>query len=47
MGYDILHDKMIILASDHNHGTFLPFDLRKDYTIEQLEKLIRPIASIA
>lgn len=46
-GYDILHDKMIILASDHNHGTFLPFDLRKDYTIDQLEKLIRPIASIA
>lgn len=46
-GYDVLHDQMIILASDHNHGMFLPFDLSKPQTVETLTKHIRPLAGIA
>jgi len=46
-GYDVLHDRMIILASDHNHGVFLPFDLKKPVTIEALTSHIRPFAAVA
>ncbi len=46
-GSAVLHDRLIILASDHNHGTFLPFDLKKSYTIEGITRLIRPLAAIA
>ena len=45
-GYAVVHDRQIILASDHNHGTFLAFDLKKKYTVEELTNLIRPIAEI-
>ena len=45
-GYDIVHDRMVILASDHNHGVFLPLDLNKPVTIERLISSIRPCASI-
>lgn len=46
-GYEVLHDRMIILASEHNHGVFLPFDLAKPVTIAGLEKHIRPFAGVA
>ncbi len=46
MGYEVLHDRMLILASDHNHGVFLPFDLRKPVTLESLVRNIRPLAEI-
>lgn len=46
-GYDVLHDRLIILASDHNHGTFLPFDLKKPMDVNTLVSAIRPLASIA
>lgn len=46
MGYDIWHDRLIILASDHNHGVFLPFDLSKPHTINALTQNIRPFAGI-
>lgn len=45
-GWDVVHERMIILASDHSHGMFLPFDLRKEYTIDSLAALIRPLAAI-
>ncbi|MCH7526325.1 MAG: metallophosphoesterase [Planctomycetes bacterium] len=45
-GYEVVHDRLIILASDHNHGVFLPFDLRKSYTVQDLARLIRPFAAI-
>lgn len=45
-GYQVLHDRMIILASDHNHGVFLPFDLKKKHTLPDLVALIRPFAAI-
>jgi Calcineurin-like phosphoesterase len=46
-GYAVLNNRMVILASDHNHGTFLPFDLKKTYTIDDLARLVRPFAAIA
>lgn len=46
-GYDVLHERMVILASDHNHGVFLPLDLNKTVMLEALIKSIRPFAAIA
>lgn len=45
-GYAVVHDRMIILASDHNHGVLLPFDLKKPYTVPDLVAQIRPFAAI-
>jgi hypothetical protein len=38
--------RLIILASEHNHGTFLPIDLGRKYTVEELEAGIRKFASV-
>ncbi|MEK6799521.1 MAG: hypothetical protein AABZ12_11185 [Planctomycetota bacterium] len=46
-GFEILHDCMIILASEHSHGTFLTLDLSKPVTLETLTRNIRPIGAIA
>ncbi len=46
MGYDIWHDRLILLASDHNHGVFLPFDLAKPQTVADLARHIRPFAGV-
>ncbi len=46
-GYEVVHDKMVILASDHNHGVFLPIDLNKPVTLESLIKSIRRFAAVA
>lgn len=46
-GYDVLHNRMIILASEHNHGVFLTLDLSKPVTLDYLLKNIRPFAAIA
>lgn len=46
-GYAVVHERMIILASDHNHGVFLPFDLKKPVTIDSLVRNIRPFAGVA
>jgi hypothetical protein len=45
-GYDVRYERMIILSSEHNHGTFLPFDLSKPVTIEKLIRSIRPFAAV-
>lgn len=45
-GYDVQHDRMIILASNHNHGVFLPLDLGKPATIEGLTRHIKPFAAV-
>ena len=39
-------DNLVIIASEHNHGCLLPFDLSKSYTIDQLIDSIVPLASI-
>jgi hypothetical protein len=36
MGYATNGDKHLIVASDHNHGVFLPIDLAQRYTVPQL-----------
>lgn len=46
-GFDVLHDRMIIIASDHNHGVFLPFDLKKPVSLKSLTGNIRPFAGVA
>ena len=46
MGYDIVYERMVILASDHNHGVFLPLDLNKPVTLQSLTKSIRPFAGV-
>lgn len=45
-GANLQHHCMIILASDHQHGSFLPFCLDWKYTPEELYALVRPIASL-
>lgn len=44
-GYNVIGN-LIILASDHAHGTFLPFDLAKSHTVEDLESGIRKFVSV-
>ncbi len=46
-GYDVLHERMVILASDHNHGVFLTLDLSKPATLQSLTNNIRPFAAVA
>ena len=38
--------RMLILASEHNHGVFLPIDLGRRYTGEELELGVRKFASV-
>jgi hypothetical protein len=45
-GYDVLHDRLVILASDHNHGVFLTLDLAKPVTLQTLLNNIRPFAAV-
>lgn len=46
-GHAFLHDRMLILASDHNHGVFLTLDLKKPVTAESLARNIHPFAGVA
>lgn len=46
-GYSRPHEQIIILASDHDHGCFLPFELNYKYNSDDLFDLVRPLASIA
>ena len=45
-GFEILYDRMLILASDHNHGAFLPFDLRRKLTMADLRRMVRRLSSV-
>ena len=46
-GFGTIGDKMLIVDSSHNHGTFLQIDLSRQYTLEDLVNAVRPLASIA
>ncbi len=46
-GYAVIHDRMLILASDHSHGVFLPMDLRRKLTMNDLTRMIRPFSAVA
>ncbi len=45
-GFDLRFDRLIILASDHNHGSFLPFDLSKEHTAKGLLRNIRKFVAV-
>ncbi len=44
-GYAIT-GRLLILASDHAHGVFLPIDLSRSYTMPELERGIRKFVSV-
>ncbi len=46
-GWQFVEPNMIILASEHNHGCMITFDLDRRYTVDQLVDSIVPLASIA
>ncbi len=46
MGYEVIHERMVILASDHNHGVFLPLDLAKPVTMPALEGGIKKFSGV-
>ncbi len=46
-GWRLVEPNTIILASDHNHGCLITFDLDRRYTVDQLVDSIVPLASIA
>jgi hypothetical protein len=47
MGFDHILNRVIILASNHSHGTFLPFDLSKPKTADELVQAVRKFVEIA
>ena len=46
MGYELLADNAIILASDHGHGQALVLDLAESYTRDQLVDRLVPLNSV-
>ncbi len=46
-GYGVIGERMLILDSCHNHGTYLRIDLAKPYTMNDLIAAIKPLASVA
>ncbi len=46
MGFTRCFGRMIILASNHNHGTFLPFDLSKPRSADDLVASIRKFVEV-
>lgn len=45
-GFAVRLERLVILASDHNHGVFLPIDCSKSYDIDTLVERIRPYAGV-
>lgn len=46
MGYATEGTRILILASDHEHGVALPIDLSRRYTLGDLKQQLVPLASI-
>jgi hypothetical protein len=45
-GHEVMFERLLVLASDHNHGVFLPIDLSKKHTMSDLVSRIRKYASV-
>jgi hypothetical protein len=45
-GYGVIGDRMLIIDSSHNHGTYLRINLARQYTFRDLVGEVRPLASI-
>jgi hypothetical protein len=46
MGFAVNGEQHLIIASDHNQGVFLPMDLGKQYTVEEMVGRLRKFVSI-
>jgi hypothetical protein len=46
MGYELLGETVMVLASDHEHGVALPINLVQPYTRTQLTDAILPLAAL-
>lgn len=46
-GYDVPLDRLLIIASDHNHGVFVPIDLSRVATVDMLVSSIRKFVEVA
>ncbi len=46
-GYQVVDGRLLIIASDHNHGVFVPVDLSKPLDMSALLRAMRPLAAIA
>ncbi len=46
MGYELIGQTMIVLASDHDHGVALQIDLSRGYTRDELIENILPLAAV-
>ncbi|MCP4593591.1 MAG: hypothetical protein GY842_22880 [bacterium] len=46
-GYHVVDGRLLIIASDHNHGVFVPLELGKPVCMDDLLSAMRPLASIA
>jgi len=47
IGWTVAGNNTLIIATEHNHGCFLEFELNQRYTLQELSEKIIPIASIA
>ncbi len=45
-GHEVMHGRLIVLASDHHHGVFLPIDLSRPMTLADLEARVRKFAGV-
>jgi len=45
-GMGTMGDRMLIIDSSHNHGTYLKIDLARQYTLQDLIDSVRPLASV-
>jgi hypothetical protein len=46
-GMAVVGHRQLIIASDHNHGVFLPIDLRRSFTMPDLVQCVRKYVSVA
>ena len=46
-GFKLVFNRLIILASDHSHGTFLPFDLAKQRSAVEMLDAVRKFVAVA
>ena len=46
-GYQVLNGRLLIIASDHNHGVFVPVDLARPLEMADLLRAMRPLAALA
>ena len=46
MGFTTNGDRHLIIASDHNHGVFLPIDLAREYEMAELVGNLRKFVSV-